>query len=58
MVEIKNMLQQPLNINLANGKSIHFLSREIKKINEEDLNGYEVKVLLDKGYLLIQNMNA
>lgn len=56
MVTLMNKLRQPLVLNVADGKSIHFLARETKEVSYEDFNSLEVKRHIELGNILVLKM--
>ena len=57
MVLVLNRLNQPLPVNLKNGKSLHFLAKESKSISFDDFQSTEIKEKVDKGMLVVLRMD-
>lgn len=53
MAKVKNKLRQPLTVNLEKGKSIHFLAKEVKEIDDEQLTVGELKSHIEQGNLIV-----
>lgn len=56
MAKVKNKLRQPLAINTGNGESIHFLSREVKDVDDKLLSTTEISNHIQQGNLVVVRM--
>jgi hypothetical protein len=56
VVTLKNKLRQPLVVNVKEGDAIHFLSKEQKKVTEEQFNSPELKRHVEMENLVVLRM--
>lgn len=57
MTNVRNMKRQPIVINLANGETLHLLSREKKTIESSAVSA-ELKSLARKGFVRLTDQPA
>ena len=57
MVKILNRLKQPLSVNISQGESTIFLSRETKELTIEQYNSEGIQNYIRKGILLVLEIN-
>ena len=55
MATVKNKLRQPLVVNTSKG-AIHFLSKEVKEVEDEFLNEGELKSHIENGNLIVTRL--
>lgn len=53
MAKVKNKLRQPLVVNTGGEESVHFLSREVKEVDDEILATVEFKNHVEQGNLVV-----
>lgn len=56
MASIMNKLYQPVSVNLSNGESVHFLSRETKDIPLDLLQSVELQNHIKAKHFVILSM--
>ncbi len=57
MVTILNKRNQPITVNLGNGKSIHFLAKQSKVITFEEFQCQEMKEKIENAHLIVLRMD-
>lgn len=51
-VRVRNRMNQPIAVDVGNGKSIHFRPQEIKLLTHEELNSPQVQAMLKNRYFV------
>lgn len=53
MAKVKNVLRQPLVVNVGGNEAVHFLSKQVKDVQDEYLASEEFQNHISKGNIVV-----